>query len=155
MAGNGNKEIPEKKKIIPEKHPMSEQPPAERIRNFKEVPYGYDVATAVEEARRCLQCKKPVCIDGCPVEIDIPGFIEAIAAEDFTEAIRIMKAYNNLPAVCGRVCPQEDQCEKVCVLAKKFEPVAIGRLERFIADYDYEHNVAPPTEIAPAKGRRV
>ncbi len=155
MAGNENKEKPDKKKIIPEKFPMSEQPPAERIRNFGEVPYGYDVETAVEEARRCLQCKKPVCIDGCPVEIDIPGFIEAIAEEDFAEAIRVMKSYNNLPAVCGRVCPQEDQCEKVCLLAKKFESVAIGRLERFIADYDYEHGVAPPAEIAPTKGKKV
>lgn len=155
MAGDENKEKPDKKKIIPEKFPMSEQPPAERIRNFNEVPYGYDVETAVEEARRCLQCKKPVCIDGCPVEIDIPGFIEAIAEEDFAEAIRVMKSFNNLPAVCGRVCPQEDQCEKVCVLAKKFESVAIGRLERFIADYDYEHGVAPPTEIAPTKGKKV
>ncbi len=155
MAGNGNNEKPAKKKIIPEKCPMSEQPPAERIRNFGEVPYGYDVETAVEEARRCLQCKKPVCIDGCPVEIDIPGFIEAIAEEDFAEAIRVMKSFNNLPAVCGRVCPQEDQCEKVCVLAKKFESVAIGRLERFIADYDYKHGVAPPAEIAPTKGKKV
>jgi glutamate synthase (NADPH/NADH) small chain len=89
------------------------------------------------------------------VEIDIPGFVKAIAEEDFPEAIRIMKAYNNLPAVCGRVCPQEEQCEEVCVLAKKFEPVAIGRLERFIADYDYEHEIAPAPEIAPAKGKKV
>jgi glutamate synthase (NADPH/NADH) small chain len=89
------------------------------------------------------------------VEIDIPAFVQAIADEDFPEAIRVMKSYNNLPAVCGRVCPQEDQCEKVCVLAKKHEPVAIGRLERFIADYDYEHNIAPPTEIAPSQGKKV
>jgi glutamate synthase (NADPH/NADH) small chain len=155
MARDENKEKPAKKEIIPEKYPMPEQPAAERIHNYKEVPYGYDVATAVKEAHRCLQCKKPVCIGGCPVEIDIPAFIKAIAEEDFAEAIRVMKSYNNLPAVCGRVCPQEDQCEKVCVLEKKFEPVAVGRLERFIADYDYEHNIAPPTEIAPAKNKKV
>ncbi len=154
MAGK-EREKPAKKKVVEKKYPMKEQPAAERIRNYKEVPYGYDVETAVKEARRCLQCKKPVCIDGCPVEIDISAFVLAIANEDFAEAIRVMKSYNNLPAVCGRVCPQEDQCEKVCVLAKKFEPVAIGRLERFIADYDYEHNIAPPTEIAPPKDKKV
>jgi glutamate synthase (NADPH/NADH) small chain len=155
MAGKEEKEKPAKKEIVPKKFPMPEQPPAERVRNFKEVPYGYDVKTAVEEAKRCLQCKKPFCVAGCPVEIDIPAFVQAIADEDFPEAIRVMKSYNNLPAVCGRVCPQEDQCEKVCVLAKKHEPVAIGRLERFIADYDYEHKIAPPTEIAPSKGKKV
>jgi len=154
MAEN-KPEKPAKKEIVPEKYPMEEQPAKERVGNYREVPYGYDVATAIKEAERCLQCKKPVCIDGCPVEIDIPGFIQAIAGEDFPEAIRIMKLYNNLPAVCGRVCPQEEQCEQVCVLAKKYEPVAIGRLERFIADYDYEHRIAPPPEISPAKGKKV
>ncbi|UCH78230.1 MAG: NADPH-dependent glutamate synthase [Candidatus Coatesbacteria bacterium] len=149
------KEKPAKKKIIPEKYPMEEQPAKERVGNYREVPYGYDAATAIKEAERCLQCKKPVCIDGCPVEIDIPGFIKAIAEDDFPEAIRIMKTYNNLPAVCGRVCPQEEQCEEVCLLGKKFEPVGIGRLERFIADYDYEHGIAPAPEIAPAKGKKV
>jgi glutamate synthase (NADPH/NADH) small chain len=149
------KEKKEKKVIIPEKYPMQEQKPADRVKNFKEVPFGYDIETAKLEADRCLQCPKPFCIDGCPVEIDIPGFIAAIAEGDMVEAIRIMKLYNNLPAVCGRVCPQEDQCEIVCVLAKKYEPVAIGRLERFIADYDYEHNVAPPPEKAPPTGKKV
>jgi glutamate synthase (NADPH/NADH) small chain len=155
MAAKDKREKPAKKEIVPKKYPMKEQPAAERIHNYKEVPYGYDVETAVKEAKRCLQCKKPVCIGGCPVEIDIPAFVQAIADEDFAEAIRVMKLYNNLPAVCGRVCPQEEQCEKVCVLAKKHEPVAIGRLERFIADYDYEHNVAPPPEVAPATGKKV
>jgi len=149
------KEKGPKKKVIPQKHPMPEQPPAERIKNFREVPYGYDVATAVAEAGRCLMCKDSPCIGGCPVEIDIQAFIKAIADQDFGEAIRIMKSYNNLPAVCGRVCPQETQCEKVCVLGKKFEPVAIGRLERFIADYDYEHNVAPPPAVEPPTGQKV
>jgi glutamate synthase (NADPH/NADH) small chain len=155
MAAKDKREKPAKKEIVPEKYPMREQPASERIRNYKEVPYGYDVETAVKEAKRCLQCKKAVCIEGCPVEIDIPAFVQAIADEDFGEAIRVMKSYNNLPAVCGRVCPQEEQCEQVCVLGKKNEPVAIGRLERFIADYDYEHNVAPPPEIAAAKGKKV
>ncbi|UCE27403.1 MAG: NADPH-dependent glutamate synthase [Candidatus Coatesbacteria bacterium] len=155
MAEEKKKEKKEKKEIIPEKYPMQEQKPADRVKNFKEVPFGYDIETAKLEADRCLQCPKPFCIDGCPVEIDIPGFIAAIAEGDMVEAIRIMKLYNNLPAVCGRVCPQEDQCEIVCVLAKKHEPVAIGRLERFIADYDYEHNVAPPPEKAPSKGKKV
>jgi glutamate synthase (NADPH/NADH) small chain len=149
------KSKPAKKKIIPHKHPMAEQSPAERVRNYKEVPRGYDVATAVAEAGRCIQCAKATCVDGCPVEIDIPGFVNAIAREDFTEAIRIMKSYNNLPAVCGRVCPQETQCEQVCVLAKKFEPVAVGRLERFIADYDAERHICPPPEIAAAKNKKV
>ncbi|MGD8719180.1 MAG: NADPH-dependent glutamate synthase [Candidatus Zixiibacteriota bacterium] len=155
MADKDNKDKPAKPKIVAEKYKMKEQPPGERIHNYKEVPYGYDVETAVKEAERCLQCKNATCVAGCPVEIDIPGFVKAIAERDFAEAIGVMKKYNNLPAVCGRVCPQEEQCEKVCVLSKKFEPVAIGRLERFIADYDYEHKVAPPPEIAPAKGKKV
>ena len=145
----------EKKKVVREKYPMREQPPAERVRNYKEVPYGYDVETAVAEASRCLACKDSPCIGGCPVEIDIPAFVRAIADRDFAEAIRVMKSYNNLPAVCGRVCPQETQCEQLCILGKKFEPVAIGRLERFIADYDYEHKVAPPPKIDPPKGKKV
>lgn len=145
----------EKKKIVPTKYPMPEQKPEERVRNYKEVPFGYDEETAVKEAERCIQCKKPSCVPGCPVEIDIPGFIKAIAARDFSEAIRVMKSYNNLPAVCGRVCPQESQCEEVCIVGKKNEPVAIGRLERFIADYDRQHNCCPPPEIAPAKNKKV
>lgn len=145
----------EKKKIVPEKYPMPEQKPADRVKNFKEVPFGYDLATAVIEAERCIQCPKPLCVEGCPVEINIPGFIGAIARGDMPEAIRIMKLDNNLPAVCGRVCPQEDQCEAVCVIAKKGEPVAIGRLERFIADYDYEHGVAPPPSKKRWKRKKV
>lgn len=127
------------KKIIPEKIPMKEQLPKERIKNFNEVPLGYSEEEAIQEAKRCLQCKKSVCVTGCPVEIDIPGFISKIAEGDFRSAIRVMKEKNVLPAICGRVCPQEDQCEKVCTLSKKYEPVAIGRLERFIADWEAEH----------------
>lgn len=125
-----------KKEIIPHKTPMAEQPPAVRVRNYNEVPYGYTPEQAVEEARRCLDCVKPLCIPGCPVNIDIPGFIKLIAEEKFLEAAALIKETNALPAITGRVCPQESQCEGVCVLCKKYEPVAIGRLERFAADWE-------------------
>jgi glutamate synthase (NADPH/NADH) small chain len=137
------------------KTPMREQPAQERIHNFSEVPFGYSEDEAIIEARRCLVCKKPSCIGGCPVEIDIPGFIARIAQADFRGATRIMKQKNVLPAVCGRVCPQEDQCEKVCVLVRKQEPVAIGRLERFIADWEARQG---PPEIPlppPKNGKKV
>ncbi|MCD4744859.1 MAG: NAD(P)-binding protein, partial [Bacteroidales bacterium] len=123
-------------KISPKKTPMREQPPKERKKNYDEVPYGYSPAEAVLEAQRCLQCKKPKCIEGCPVEIDIPGFIGFIAQKNFKEGIKRLKEKNILPAVCGRVCPQEEQCEIKCVVGKKNEPVAIGRLERFLADWE-------------------
>ncbi|MBI5810196.1 MAG: NADPH-dependent glutamate synthase [Deltaproteobacteria bacterium] len=119
--------------------PMPEQDPSARVRNFYEVPYGYSPEDAVEEAKRCIQCKKPLCAGGCPVNIDIPWFLRLIAEGRFVEAARKLKETNGLPAVCGRVCPQEDQCEKVCVVGKKGEPVSIGRLERFAADYEREH----------------
>jgi glutamate synthase (NADPH/NADH) small chain len=115
---------------------MPEQDPKKRVKNFDEVALGYTPEQAVAEAKRCIQCKKPACISGCPVEIDIPAFIAFIAGGKFNEAIKKLKEKNNLPAICGRVCPQEDQCEKVCLLAKKKDQVAIGRLERFAADYE-------------------
>lgn len=124
--------------------PMREQDPRERIHNFQEVPYGYTPEEAIEEAKRCLQCKNAPCIGGCPVEIDIPRFIAHIAEGDFRGAIRVIKESNNLPAICGRVCPQETQCQGVCTLGKKFEPVAIGRLERFVADWERERGVELP-----------
>jgi glutamate synthase (NADPH/NADH) small chain len=117
---------------------MREQPAAERVRNNKEVPYGYSPEEAVLEAERCLMCKKPKCIAGCPVEIDIPGFIQHIANHEFRKGINLLKEKNILPAICGRVCPQEEQCEKECILGVKNEPVAIGRLERFLADWEAE-----------------
>lgn len=117
------------------KHKMPEQAPAERRRNFDEVALGYGPETAKEEAKRCLQCKKALCMNGCPVGVNIPAFIKHIQEADFDAAIDVIKAKNNLPAVCGRVCPQEDQCEKFCVIGKKGQPVGIGRLERFAADY--------------------
>ena len=134
---------------------MREQPPKQRIHNFDEVPYGYSEEEAIAEARRCLTCKKPTCVGGCPVEIDIPGFIEPIAEGDFIGAIRVMKKKNVLPAICGRVCPQEDQCEKVCVLSKKMEPVAIGRLERFIADWEAKQGIMEIPEKMPRTGKKV
>ena len=143
------------KKIVPNKVPMTEQPAAARVKNFDEVPLGYTEEEAIQEARRCLQCKRATCIGGCPVEIDIPGFIARIAEGDFRAAVKIMKDKNVLPAVCGRVCPQEDQCEKVCVLVKKYEPVAIGRLERFIADWEARKGSAETPVMQPATGKRV
>ncbi len=115
---------------------MPEQPPEVRRRNFKEVPTGYDPETAVREAGRCLQCKRPSCVEGCPVGVDIPGFIRLIKERDFTAAIRNLWSKNSLPAVCGRVCPQEIQCEGKCIVGKKGDPVAIGNLERFAADHE-------------------
>ena len=114
--------------------PMPCQPAEERIHNFREVALGYSPGQAQAEARRCLQCKKPLCVSGCPVEVEIPQFIKAIADGDLEEAYTVLKRTNSLPAVCGRVCPQESQCEAKCVLGVKGEPVAIGRLERFAAD---------------------
>lgn len=119
----------------PVKHKMPEQPPAVRRHNFDEVALGYNTETAKAEAARCLQCKTAPCRQGCPVQIDIPQFIRHIKDSSFDEAVHTIKNKNNLPAVCGRVCPQEDQCEKFCVVGKRGEPVAIGRLERFAADY--------------------
>ena len=116
------------------------------MRNFDEVALGYTPELAREEAARCLACKKPGCVDGCPVGIDIPGFIGRVAAGEFGAAIRTVKQTNALPAVCGRVCPQEEQCEARCVLGKKGDPVAIGRLERFVADQEAREGAAeaPP-----------
>ena len=118
------------------RNPMPQQDPALRITNFEEVALGYTEEQALDEAARCLSCPKKPCVAGCPVNIDIPKFIELIKNRDHLEAARELKKTNSLPAICGRVCPQEEQCEKVCVLGKKGEPVAIGRLERFAADYE-------------------
>jgi homotetrameric NADPH-dependent glutamate synthase len=121
--------------IAPKRTAMPEQSAERRVTNFEEVTLGYDLEKALEEADRCLQCKKPKCVPGCPVTIDIPGFITALARKDLQESYRILKDANALPAVCGRVCPQEVQCESTCIVGNKFEPVAIGRLERFVADF--------------------
>jgi len=147
--------VPAKKTIDPRKRPMPKQEPFERVRNFDEVALGYTPELAREEASRCLACKKPVCIDGCPVGIDIPGFVQCMIDNDFGSGIKKLKERNALPAVCGRVCPQEEQCEKVCVLGKKHEPVAIGRLERFLADWEAETGIIERPEISPPNQRRV
>ncbi len=145
-----------KDRMAIERTPMPEQDPLQRARNFNEVPLGYSPAMAVLEAQRCLQCKNPPCVQGCPVEVDIPAFIELVAEENFIDAALKIKETNSLPAVCGRVCPQEKQCEEVCVRAKRGEAVAIGRLERFVADYERSNSceLAKP-ELAPSSGRRV
>jgi glutamate synthase (NADPH/NADH) small chain len=134
---------------------MREQLPNVRIHNFDEVPYGYTPEEAVEEAKRCLACKKPGCVKGCPVNVDIPGFVGEIASGNFWEAMKVMKQTNVLPAICGRVCPQESQCEGLCVLAKKMEPVAVGNLERFIADWEAEQQECVMCEKLPATGKKV
>ncbi len=145
---------PAERMKIPRKS-MKEQPPEERIKNFKEVPYGYTEDEAVEEATRCIGCKAPQCVSGCPVEIDIPKFIQQVAARDFDGAIKTMKETNLLPAVCGRVCPQETQCEIKCVLGKKHTPVAIGNLERFIADYERGKKDVSIPKIKEKTGHKV
>jgi glutamate synthase (NADPH/NADH) small chain len=142
-------------KVSPIKTPMREQPPAERIRNYEEVPFGYSPEEAILEAQRCIMCKKPKCIAGCPVEIDIPGFIQHIVEGDFKAGINLIKEKNILPAICGRVCPQEEQCEKVCILGVKNEPVAIGRLERFLADWEAEQGEADLPKKPKPTGKKI
>lgn len=145
----------EKKKEKVPRQKMPEQEPQARAKNFDEVPLGYTEELALLEASRCLHCKKPLCVAGCPVDIDIPGFIKHILEKDYISAARKIKDTNSLPAVCGRVCPQEEQCEVKCILGKKGDPVAIGRLERFVADYERNTgNVAVPDIPAPT-GRKV
>ncbi len=143
-----------KKKSVP-RAAMPEQAPEVRRRNFEEVPLGYTKEMAMTEASRCLQCKKPACVEGCPVSVDIPGFIKLIKEGDFTGSIRNLWTRNALPAVCGRVCPQEIQCEGVCILAKKGDPVAIGNLERFAADYERAHGTGALPPKSEPTGKKV
>ncbi|MFZ7113178.1 MAG: NADPH-dependent glutamate synthase [Desulfatiglandales bacterium] len=137
------------------RQPMPEQKPEVRKRNFAEVPIGYTPDLAMKEAERCLQCKKPSCMEGCPVSVDIPAFIKLIKEGEFTKSIRKIWERNALPAVCGRVCPQEIQCEGKCVLGKKGEPVAIGNLERFVADWERENGKGDLPPKAKPTGKRV
>jgi glutamate synthase (NADPH/NADH) small chain len=134
---------------------MREQAPEERIRNFKEVPFGYSEEEAKAEAGRCLQCKKPLCVNGCPVNIKIPQFIKLIVDGNYSAAARKIKETNALPAICGRVCPQETQCEEQCILGKKGEPIAVGNLERFCADWEREHGPLVLPEIKPSNNKKV
>jgi len=138
----------------PERNRMPEQDPTVRRRNFTEVALGYTEELARAEAARCLACKKPQCVEGCPVEVDIPGFINRVKEGDYAGAIALLKDKNNLPAICGRVCPQETQCENKCVLGRRFEPVAVGRLERFCADWEREQGIQAPA-LPPRRAQRV
>lgn len=140
--------------IQPKKIPIHEQPPQLRRTNFQEVCQGYTEEEAVAEAKRCLQCKNAPCIPGCPVGIDIPAFIKCIANRDYLGAIKKLKEKNNLPAICGRVCPQETQCEGPCTLGKKYEPVAIGKLERFAADWEIQHYPDILVDTVSRNGRK-
>jgi len=137
-----------------QKNPMPSQDPNVRNKNFEEVALGYTEEQALDEAQRCLNCKAKPCMQGCPVMVHIPEFIEKVAAGEFEEAYQIISNTSALPAVCGRVCPQESQCEKYCVRGKKGDPVGIGRLERFVADWHNAHNTAAPEKPA-SNGHRV
>ena len=143
-----------KREKIP-RQPMPEQEPDVRAKNFEEVPFGYTPELAMKEAERCMQCKKPACVDGCPVEVDIPGFIKLIKEGEFTQSIRNLWGKNSLPAVCGRVCPQEIQCEGLCIIGKKGDPVAIGNLERFAADWERANGTGELPPKADPTGKRV
>jgi len=134
---------------------MKEQDPVVRGRNFEEVPFGYSDDEAKAEAARCLKCKKPLCVDGCPVNVKIPEFIGLIADGDFAAAARKIKETNALPAICGRVCPQEEQCETRCILGKKGDPVAIGNLERFAADWEREKGTVELPAKKSSNGKKI
>ena len=138
----------------PKKCPMPVQDPEVRNKNFSEVALGYTPEMAVNEAKRCLHCKNKPCVSGCPVGIDIPGFIAKVAEEDFEGAYEVLSASSALPAVCGRVCPQENQCEGKCVRGIKTESVGIGRLERFVADWHREHFHGEP-KMPVSNGHKV
>ncbi|MBI5016987.1 MAG: NADPH-dependent glutamate synthase [Deltaproteobacteria bacterium] len=139
----------------PPRQPMPEQDPKVRARNFDEVPLGFTAEMAQAEASRCLQCKKPACRKGCPVQVLIPDFIAQVCEGNYAKAAQVLKEKNSLPAVCGRVCPQESQCEDYCVVGKKDEPVGIGRLERFVADWERDVGGVSVPSIPPATGKRV
>jgi glutamate synthase (NADPH/NADH) small chain len=141
--------------IIPKKTPMAEQPAEVRISNFNEVPLGYTPEQAIAEAKRCLACPKEVCAPGCPVNIAIPGFIKLVAEGDFLAAAALIKQTNALPAITGRVCPQEVQCEQLCSLSKLYESVAIGCLERFVADYEAAAGPLTVPSLPPPTNKKV
>jgi glutamate synthase (NADPH/NADH) small chain len=142
------------KRVKTPRQKMAEQPAGERTKNFNEVPFGFSPEQAVLEAARCIQCKKPKCVDGCPVGIDIPGFLKLIKDGRFIEAAWKIKEQNSLPAVCGRVCPQETQCEQLCVLGIKDKPVSIGYLERYVADAERTAGEVRIPPLRPATGMR-
>ena len=149
------KMIPMKERMKQEQVPMKEQSPVARINNFKEVPLGYNREEAIKEAQRCLQCKQPKCIKGCPAEINIPLFIKYIVEEDFKKAYQTIIETDALPAITGRVCPQEEQCQQVCVLNNRNKPISIGRLERFVADWARDNNIHGDQETSNKKNLKV
>jgi len=153
MSEQEQEKTPKKPKVPRQK--MPEQDPIERSHNFYEVTLGYPNDLAILEASRCLHCKKPYCIAGCPVEVDIPDFVEMVKKGDLISAAWKLKEKNSLPRIAGRVCPQESQCESKCVLGKKGEPCAIGRLERFVADYAAEHGEGRTPELPKPTGLKV
>jgi glutamate synthase (NADPH/NADH) small chain len=146
---------PVRRKIDYNRREMPKQLPQVRKHNFYEVALGYPPETAMEEAKRCLQCKKAGCVDKCPVEINIPGFVKCVAEGDFAQGIKILKEKNCLPAVCGRVCPQEEQCESACIMLKKGGQSAIGRIERFLADWEAAQGTMELPEIPKPTGKKV
>jgi glutamate synthase (NADPH/NADH) small chain len=152
---HGDRPVRKPKRLEIPRTAMPEQPAQLRATNFDEVTLGYDQEMATLEASRCIQCKKPKCVVGCPVGIDIAAFIKLIGEGDPAGAIAKLKETTSFPAVCGRVCPQEEQCEQRCILGLKHEPVAIGRLERFAADWEFAHGSSGKPAIAPKKGKHV
>jgi glutamate synthase (NADPH/NADH) small chain len=134
---------------------MPKQEPEVRAKNFDEVALGYTAEMAQAEANRCIQCPKRSCVDGCPVDVDIPDFVEALRQGDMKEAVRILKSKNSLPGICGRICPQETQCEETCTIAKKGAPIAIGRLERYVADWELAQGEMAKPEIAKPTGKKI
>lgn len=139
---------------IPRQEPL-EQSPSERVHNFVEVSNGFDEERALREAARCLECANPLCTEGCPVGVDIKSFIRLVFQKDYAGAAKEIRKANHLPAICGRVCPQETQCEAVCALGKKYPPVAIGKLERFVADFVIEHDLLPPLSLEVRRDQTV
>ncbi len=155
MAEEKRTRPPRKKKERIPRQAMPVRTAEDRVQDFNEVALGFNAELAQIEAKRCLQCPKQPCVDGCPVSVDITGFIHLIVEGDFLGAARKIKETNLLPAVCGRVCPQEEQCEQLCVVAKIDKPVAIGRLERFVADYEREQGAVTLPKLAPSTGKKV
>jgi glutamate synthase (NADPH/NADH) small chain len=149
-----SKPKPSPRKLVKESVAMPKQKPEIRRHNFDEVALGYNEEQAVAEANRCLQCPKPQCVPGCPVEVSIPEFVKFIRERKFDEAIKKVKEKNSLPAICGRVCPQEEQCQKGCVVGKAGDPISVGRLERFVADYELVRSVNPPS-LPPLTRKKV
>lgn len=150
--------MPEQKrnlKLHPPRVPMPERDASERVQDFQEVPIGYSPEQAIAEANRCLDCKNPKCVEGCPVNIDIPKFLREIREGEFQQAANTLRASNALPAVCGRVCPQEEQCEARCIEGIKHDPVAVGNLERFVADWERMHKQVTERVSAEPTGRKI